>query len=68
MIIKANSKLSKFSSADLPCSSLQFGKLEDGKEVQVAEETGTQLISMGIANEVKNKKVINKKSQSKEKK
>ena len=39
MKIKANEKLSKFSSANLPCSSFQFGKLEDG-----------QVITTGLAN------------------
>ena len=68
MKVKANNKINKCSSADLLCSSLQFGKLEDGKEVEVSDEAAAQLISMGIASEIKTKKVTNKKSHSKEKK
>tara|TARA_A100001011_G_scaffold399927_1_gene511110 strand:- start:872 stop:1060 length:189 start_codon:yes stop_codon:yes gene_type:complete len=61
MKIKANEKLSKFSSANLPCSSFQFGKLEDGQAVEIGNEEGKKLISMGLASEIKPKKVTKEK-------
>ena len=61
MKIKSNEKINKFSSADLPCSSLQFSKLVDGQEVEVGNEAAKQLISMGLASEVKSKKISKEK-------
>ena len=57
MKIKANEKLSKFSSAGMPCDSVTFGKLQDGESVDVTSEVGSELIAMGLASEVKSKKV-----------
>ncbi len=60
MKIKPNNKIKKFSSAGMPCSSVTFGKLQDGKEVSVPDEIGQGLIQMGLASKIKTKKVSKK--------
>ena len=57
MKLKARSnKLSNFNAMNVPCSSVEFSKLRDGKEIDLKEEVADRMLAMGIIEKVKSKK------------
>ena len=57
MKLKARSnKLSNFNAMNVPCSSVEFSQLRDGKEINLKEEVANKMLAMGLVEKVKNKK------------
>ena len=59
MKVKAKiEKLSNFNAMNIPCSSVEFSKLREGKEIDLKQEVADKLLAMGLVNKVnkKNKK------------
>ena len=50
-------KLVNFNAMNVPCSSLEFSQLRDGKEIDLNEKIANKMLAMGIV-----KKVIIKKA------
>ena len=50
-------KLVNFNAMNVPCSSLEFSQLRDGKEIDLNEKIANKMLAMGIV-----KKVIIKKT------
>ena len=50
-------KLVNFNAMNVPCSSVEFSKLRDSKEINLKEEVADKMLAMGLV-----KKVINKKA------
>ena len=49
-------KLGNFNSMNVPCSTVEFSDLRDGKEVNLKEEVAEKMLAMGIVNKVNTKK------------
>ena len=57
MKLKARSnKLSNFNAMNVPCSSVEFSQLRDGKEINLKEEVANKMLAMGLVEKVKSKK------------
>ena len=57
MKVKAREgKLNNFNAMNVPCSSVQFSELRDGKEIVLKEEVANKMLAMGIVKKVKTKK------------
>ena len=57
MKLKARSnKLNNFNAMNVPCSSVEFSQLRDGKEINLKEEVANKMLAMGLVEKVKNKK------------
>ena len=57
MKVKARvEKLSNFNAMNVPCSSVEFSQLRDGKEINLKEEVATKMLAMGLVNKVNTKK------------
>ena len=49
-------KLSNFNAMNVPCSSVEFSQLRDGKSIEVDDEVADKMLAMGIVEKVNNKK------------
>ena len=49
-------KLRNLNVMNVPCSSVEFSKLRDGKEIDLKEEVADRMLAMGIIEKVKSKK------------
>ena len=49
-------KLRNLNVMSVPCSSMEFSKLRDGKEIDLKEEVADRMLAMGIIEKVKSKK------------
>ncbi len=49
-------KLANFNAMNVPCSSIEFSKLRDGKVVDVKENVANKMLAMGIVEKIKIKK------------
>tara|TARA_R100001530_G_scaffold104862_1_gene73096 strand:+ start:336 stop:557 length:222 start_codon:yes stop_codon:yes gene_type:complete len=49
-------KLGNFNSMNVPCSTVEFSDLRDGKEVNLKDEVAEKMLAMGIVNKVNTKK------------
>ena len=57
MKLKARAnKLRNLNVMNVPCSSVEFSKLRDGKEIDLKEEVADRMLAMGIIEKVKSKK------------
>ena len=57
MKLKARSnKLNNFNAMNVPCSSVEFSQLREGKEINLKEEVANKMLAMGLVEKVKNKK------------
>ena len=57
MKLKARSnKLSNFNAMNVPCSSVEFSQLRDGKEINLKDEVANKMLAMGIVEKVNTKK------------
>ena len=57
MKVKARvKKLSYFNAINIPCSTVEFSKLRDGKEIDLKEEVANKMLAMGIVEKVNIKK------------
>ena len=57
MKIKAKiNKIGNFNAMNVPCSGLEFSQLKRGKSVDVDNEVGDKMMSMGIVEKVNTKK------------
>ena len=57
MKLKARSnKLNNFNAMNVPCSSVEFSQLRDGKEINLKEEVANKMLAMGLVEKVKSKK------------
>ena len=56
MKVKARvGKLSNFNAMNIPCSSLEFSELRDGKEIVLKEEVANKMLAMGLVKKVNTK-------------
>ena len=59
MKVKARGKkLSYFNAMNIPCSTVEFSQLRDGKEIDLKEEVANKMLAMGIVEKVNIKKAI----------
>ena len=57
MKLKARSnKLNNFNVMNVPCSSVEFSQLREGKEINLKEEVANKMLAMGLVEKVKSKK------------
>ena len=57
MKVKAREKkLSNFNAMNVPCSTVEFSELRDGKEIVLKEEVANKMLAMGIVEKVNIKK------------
>ena len=57
MKVKAKvEKLSNFNAMNVPCSSVEFSQLRDGKEINLKEEVATKMLAMGLIEKIKKNK------------
>ena len=49
-------KLGNFISMNVPCSTVEFSDLRDGKEVNLKDEVANKMLAMGIVEKVNTKK------------
>ena len=49
-------KLVNFNAMNVPCSSVEFSQLRDGKEINLKEEVATKMLAMGLVNKTNTKK------------
>ena len=57
MKVKAREgKLNNFNAMNVPCSSVEFSELRDGKEISLEEDIANKMLAMGIVEKTKNKK------------
>ena len=57
MKVKARvEKLSNFNAMNVPCSSVEFSQLRDGKEINLKEEVANKMLAMGLVEKVNIKK------------
>ena len=49
-------KLVNFNAMNVPCSSVEFSQLRDGKEIDIKEDIANKMLAMGIVEKTKNKK------------
>ena len=49
-------KLSNFNAMNVPCSSVEFSQLRDGKEINLKEEVANKMLAMGLVENVNIKK------------
>ena len=49
-------KLSNFNAMNVPCSSVEFSQLRDGKEINLKEEVANKMLAMGLVEKVNIKK------------
>jgi len=49
-------KLGNFNSMNVPCSTVEFSDLRDGKEVNLKDEVANKMLAMGIVEKVNTKK------------
>ena len=49
-------KLVNFNAMNVPCSSVEFSQLRDGKEINLKEEVANKMLAMGLVEKVKSKK------------
>ena len=57
MKLKARAnKLNNFNAMNVPCSSVEFSELRDGKEISLEEDIANKMLAMGIVEKTKNKK------------
>ncbi len=48
-------KLGNFNSMNVPCSTVEFSDLRDGKEVNLKDEVANKMLAMGIVKKVNTK-------------
>ena len=48
-------KLVNFNSMNVPCSTVEFSDLRDGKEVNLKDEVANKMLAMGLVNKVNTK-------------
>ena len=48
-------KLGNFNSMKVPCSTVEFSDLRDGKEVNLKDEVANKMLAMGIVKKVNTK-------------
>tara|TARA_R100000664_G_scaffold33879_1_gene52496 strand:- start:1855 stop:2049 length:195 start_codon:yes stop_codon:yes gene_type:complete len=48
-------KINNFNSLNVPCSTLEFGQLRDGKSIDVDDEVANKMLAMGIVEKVNKK-------------
>ena len=48
-------KLCNFNAMNVPCSSVEFSDLRDGKEVNLKDEVANKMLAMGIVKKVNTK-------------
>ena len=48
-------KLGNFNSMNVPCSTVEFSDLRDGKEVNLKDEVANKMLAMGLVNKVNTK-------------
>ena len=57
MKVKARvEKLINFNAMNVPCSSVEFSQLRDGKEINLKEEVAAKMLAMGLVNKTNTKK------------
>ena len=49
-------KLRNLNVMNVPCSSVEFSQLRDGKEINLKEEVANKMLAMGLVEKVKSKK------------
>ena len=49
-------KLVNFNAMNVPCSSVEFSQLRDGKEINLNDEVANKMLAMGIVKKVNTKK------------
>jgi len=49
-------KLVNFNVMNVPCNSVEFSQLRDGKEINLKEEVANKMLAMGLVEKVKSKK------------
>ena len=49
-------KLSNFNAMNVPCSSVEFSQLRDGKEINLKEDVAAKMLAMGLVNKTNTKK------------
>ena len=57
MKVKARvGKLSNFNAMNIPCSSLEFSELRDGKEITLNDKVADKMLAMGLIEKIKKNK------------
>mgnify|MGYP003132528931 FL=1 len=57
MKVKAKvKKLSNFNAMNIPCSSLEFSELRDGKEINLNDKVADKMLAMGLIEKTKKNK------------
>lgn len=57
MKVKAKiNKLSNFNAMNIPCSSLEFSELRDGKEINLNDKVADKMLAMGLIEKTKKNK------------
>ena len=57
MKLKARAnKLNNFNAMNVPCSSVEFSQLRDGKEINLKEDVAAKMLAMGLVNKTNTKK------------
>ena len=57
MKVKARvEKLINFNAMNVPCSSVEFSQLRDGKEINLKDEVAAKMLAMGLVNKTNTKK------------
>tara|TARA_Y100000593_G_C4308674_1_gene337163 strand:+ start:509 stop:700 length:192 start_codon:yes stop_codon:yes gene_type:complete len=49
-------KLNNFNATNIPCSSVEFSQLREGKEINLKDEVANKMLAMGIIKKINNKK------------
>ena len=61
MKIKAKvNKIRNFNAMNLPCKSLEFAQLRDGKSIEVDDEVADKMLAMGLVEKVSKVKTKSK--------